>query len=80
MNKVIIFLSIIFFMTLTTEIIAGIYIVETELKWRYYYEYVTLDGQTGRSSNCYQYENDNWCRNTTKTFKVASYIQKKERR
>lgn len=80
MNRAVAFLLTLLLSIVVFETVVGIYIMETELKWRYYYEYVDLSGKVGRSSNCYEERESTWCRNAKGVFKVATYTQKRERR
>lgn len=80
MNKAVTVLFIIFLLLIIGETAIGIYVMETQLKWRYYYEYINLDGEVGRSANCYEYKGSIWCRDAKNVFKVISYVQKRERR
>ena len=80
LNKIIITLFIFFICLIIAIGIIGIIIVDNALKWREYYEYIDIKGEKGRAPYCYILDKQKYCRNTISSFKVNTYIEKKERR
>lgn len=78
-NYYILFSLIVFILT---SLSIAIYVFLSEpMHYRYYYEYVGLDGEKNISSACYTIEDGrNFCRNIKKTFPVIKYKKVKERK
>ena len=80
MDKIITILFIFFVFLIIIFGLTGIIIIDNSLKWREYYEYIDIKGEKGRAPYCYILDKQKYCRNTISSFKVNTYIEKKERR
>ena len=80
LNKIITILFIFFICLIIIIGIIGIIIINNFLAWRDYYEYIDTKGVKGRAPICYKLNNQKYCKNTIFTFKVNSYIKRREKR
>lgn len=81
MNKIFyILFSLIVFILTSLSIAAYVYLSEP-MHYRYYYEYIGLDGEINISSTCYTMEDGrDFCRDIKKSFPVIKYKKIKERK
>ena len=81
MNKVYYILFMVIMLTLDTLAILAYKAMDEPMHYRYYYEYVGLDGQIGRSSTCYTIEDGrDFCRDVKNIYPVIKYKKMKERK
>lgn len=81
MNKVYYILFMVMILILDTLAILAYKAMDEPMHYRYYYEYIGLDRQIGRSSTCYTIEDGrDFCRDVKNIYPVIKYKKMKERK